>query len=229
MVARKILIVDDDVPLTKTLVDLLGEAGYQTIVAYTAEDGFTQAISAEPDLALLDIMVPSMGGLELCRHIRERMEIPIIFLTALGEAESVVQGLEMGADDYLVKPYQKAVLVARIHAHLRRINRTKTANTLRFGDGELLIDLPSRMVHLKGESIDLTPREYALLITLAKNAGRVITTQNLIEDAWGPDFRDATYNIKPYIHYLRRKIEADPASPRWIVTARGVGYRFVDE
>ena len=226
--SSQILVVDDDVSLVETIMQLLQDDGHQVLVAHTAEDGLKMAVSAEPDLILLDIMIPAMGGLEVCRRIRERSNVPIIFLTALGDVDSVVHGLNVGADDYLVKPYQPPELLARITAHIRRVQREAPVSptTLTFSDGDFLIDLKSRRVEVYGESVDLTPREYDLLATLAQNAGRVITTTELIQTAWGPKFRDATDNIKPYIHYLRKKVEADPAAPRWIMTARGVGYRF---
>ncbi len=226
-----ILVVDDDLPLAETIVQLLEDEGYQPLVAHTAEDGLKLAIAAEPDLALLDIMIPDMGGLSVCQRIRERSDIPIIFLTALGDVDSVVHGLSVGADDYIIKPYQSEVLLARIKAQLRRIQRDTPHQPTRliFGDGELLIDLPARYVEVNGQEVELTPREFDLLAVLVENAGRVITTTELIQTAWGAKFRDATDNIKPYIHYLRKKIETDPAAPRWILTARGVGYRFSNQ
>ena len=229
--STQILVVDDDIPLAETMTQLLQDDGHQVLVAHTAEDGLKMALSAEPDLALLDIMIPAMGGLEVCRRIRERSNMPVIFLTALGDVDSVVHGLNVGADDYLVKPYQPPELLARINAHLRRVQRDIPAapSTLTFGNGDFVIDTKSRRVEVNGKLVDLTPREYDLLETLAQNAGRVITTTELIQTAWGPKFRDATDNIKPYIHYLRKKVETDPAAPRWILTARGVGYRFNDE
>lgn len=227
----RILVVDDEPALTDMVAPLLEEAGYQVLIAHTAEDGLHLAAESEPDLALLDIMIPIMGGLELCRRLRARSALPILFLTALGDVDSVVDGLNAGADDYLVKPYQTAELLARIHAHLRRVRRSRPEQPtqLIFSHGELVIDLAARRVIVEGRQVELTPREFELLSVLATNAGRVITTNELIQSAWGSRFKDATDNVKPYIHYLRRKIERDPAAPRWIVTARGVGYRFVDE
>lgn len=224
----KVLVVDDDVSLTETVVQLLEEDGHQMLVAHTAEDGVKLALSAEPDLILLDIMIPTMGGLEACQRIRERANTPIVFLTALDDVDSVVHGLSVGADDYLVKPYKPPELLARVKAHIRRGQRSEPSspNTLVFANGDFRINLPSRQVNVYGNDVDLTPREFDLLATLVQNAGRVITTNELIQTAWGPKFKDATDNIKPYIHYLRKKIEADPARPRWILTARGVGYRF---
>lgn len=229
--SSKILVVDDDISLAETITQLLQDDGHQVLMAHTAEDGLKMAVSAEPNLALLDIMIPAMGGLEVCRRIRERSNMPIIFLTALGDVDSVVHGLNVGADDYLVKPYQPPELLARINAHIRRAQREAPSapSTLSFSNGAFVIDMPARRVEVDGKVIDLTPREYDLLETLAQNAGRVITTAELIQTAWGPKFRDATDNIKPYIHYLRKKVERDPASPRWIMTARGVGYRFNDQ
>lgn len=227
----KILVVDDDTSLTDTIVQLLEENGFEPLVAHTAEDGLSLALSAEPDLGLLDINIPVMGGLELCQRIRLTSSLPIIFLTALGETDQIVHGLGVGADDYLVKPYDPAVLLARIKAHLRRVQRVDKPIPMRydFGDGSLIVDMPARQVIVHGKEVEMTPREFDLLAVLVRNAGRVITTTELIQTAWGARFKDATDNIKPYIHYLRKKIEDDPASPRWIVTARGVGYRFVDE
>jgi DNA-binding response OmpR family regulator len=224
-----ILVVDDDIPLAQNIAHSLKEAGYQPLLAHTAEDGAALALSqAEPELILLDIMIPRMGGIEACAAIRQQSTVPIVFLTALDDVDTVVKGLEVGADDYLVKPYEERELLARIKAHLRRIDRSKVSDRLIFRNGELIINLTTHRVQIDGQDIDLTPREYSLLATLARDAGRVITTSELIQTAWGSQFKDSTDNIKPYIHYLRKKIERDPAAPQWIMTVRGVGYLFAD-
>lgn len=224
---HKILIVDDDIPLTKTIERTVREAGYDTLLAYTAEDGLRLALNRRPDLILLDIMVPNMGGWEVCRQVREASDVPIIFLTALGATENIVHGLEMGADDYIVKPFEDAELLARVKAHLRRAQGAgEEKNLLVFEQGILIIDVAAHKVTRRGEPVDLTPREFELLVALAADAGRVIPTADLVQRAWGMSDAAATDNIKPYIHYLRKKIEDDPASPRWILTVRGVGYRF---
>jgi DNA-binding response OmpR family regulator len=230
-VNNKILVVDDDVPLAASIANLLTEAGYTPLVAHTAEDGFALQQKHNPALALLDVMVPIMGGLELCQEIRKASDIPIIFVTALGDVASVVKGLELGADDYLVKPYQPPVLLARIKAHLRRTQRnTESEEILSFANGDFVINLPLRQVSINGELVDLTPREYSLLLALAQNAGRVVTSTELTQIAWGLEEKNPRKTaLKPYIHYLRKKVEQDPASPRWVLTARGVGYRFADE
>jgi DNA-binding response OmpR family regulator len=227
---HSILIVDDDVPLSKTIESILQTAGYQTLAAYTAEDGVSLARSQKPDLALLDVMIPAMGGWEMCRQIRAFTDMPIIFLTAMSSVENVVQGLETGADDYIVKPFDPAEMLARIMAHLRRAKPSANPDEhYNFGLGDLEIDVHSRSVRAYGKEITLTNREFQLLQTLAARAGKVITSSDLARSAWGMDDASAIDNIKPYIHYLRKKIEADPASPRWIQTVRGVGYRLLTE
>lgn len=225
----RILIVDDDVPLTRTIERTLGRAGYTTQVAYTAEAGLHLAFAEQPDLVLLDIMVPSMGGWAFCRRVREVSSIPVIFLTALGNTENIVRGLEVGADDYIVKPFEEAELLARIKAHLRRMQTPPPASRLTFGEGDVVIDLQTRQVFVNGRTVELTPREFDLLMALAVQPGRVIPTADLVERAWGLKDKAASENIKPYIHYLRKKIEKDSASPRWILTVRGVGYRFAEK
>ena len=223
----KILVVDDDEQLTRTVAAVLRQQGFEPVLAHSAEEGLQQARRAHPDLALLDVMMPVIGGWELCRRLRAQSDIPIVFLTALGETEDIVHGLELGADDYLVKPFNQAELLARIRAHLRRSQVSGGEEILIFGDGELVVDLASRRVLVDDAEVALTPREYQLLAVLVRNEGRVLRTADLIATAWGEAYRDTPENIKPYIHYLRKKIEKNPVVPRWIQTARGIGYRFV--
>ncbi len=226
---QRILIVDDDIPLTNSLASLLADAGFAVDIANTTEDGLLLARSAKPNLALLDVMVPVFGGLELCRQIRGFSDMPIIFLTALGGVNQIVEGLELGADDYIVKPFRSLELLARVKAHLRRTADDESREQeLVFGDGEIVIDLSGRRVVVRNSEIELTPREYDLLVTLAEMPGRVCTAGDLMRRAWGINEPDSSDNIKPYIHYLRKKLEIDPAAPRWILTVRGVGYRFAD-
>ncbi len=228
--SARILVVDDDVSLTKTVERILQNAGYDSHISYTAEDGLHQAYTGQPDLILLDIMVPSMGGWDVCRRVREVSEVPIIFLTALGNTENIVYGLEVGADDYIVKPFEAAELLARVKAHLRRMQvGSGSSSRLIFGADEIMLDLKARLLQVNGRGVELTPREYDLLVALATEAGRVLPVATLVERAWGLTDKGAIDNVKPYIHYLRKKIEADPASPRWILTVRGVGYRFADK
>ena len=225
---HKILVVDDDIPLTKTIMRILLSADYIPIVAYTAEDGVALAKEKNPSLALLDVMVPTMGGWEMCRQIRRFSDMPIIFLTAMGNVENVVQGLEVGADDYIVKPFDQTEMLARIMALIRRINPGKKDQAhYSFSNGNLLIDIPGHEVITYGKPVELTKREFALLIVLAANEGKVMTNAELAQQAWQLTDSHALENVKPYIHYLRKKIEKDSAAPRWIQTVRGVGYRLV--
>ncbi len=225
---KKILLVDDDIALAKTLDTVLQNNGYQTLLAHTAEDGLRIALSEHPDLVVLDVMIPVMGGWEVCRRLREHSEVPIIFLTALDNSENIVRGLEMGADDYVVKPFDPPVILARIRAQMRRTTVAEPSpNTpLTFGEDDLVIDFMARRVMVDGQEVSLTPREFELLTVLATNPGRVLTTKDLVSQAWNLDDDTAADNIKPYIHYIRKKIEKDPTSPRWLVTVRGIGYRF---
>jgi DNA-binding response OmpR family regulator len=227
----KILVVDDDMALAKTIGHILAQAYYQPVLAYTAEDGLVLAQRQLPDLALLDVMVPAMGGWELCRRMRRITAVPIIFLTALDGVDNVVQGLEVGADDYLVKPFEQAELLARVMAHLRRASAGVKPSRQRheLGGGALIVDVEARTVWLHGAPVDLTPREFDLIAVLAEQAGHVVRTTELVERAWHMQDEKAAENVKPYIHYLRKKLEADPAAPRWIQTVRGVGYRLAAE
>jgi two-component system, OmpR family, KDP operon response regulator KdpE len=223
----QILVVEDDVHLTHTVRHLLVEAGYGVVVAHTAEEGLAIAQKQKPALYLLDVMVPHMGGWALCRHLRQFTDAPILFMTALGNSEHIVHGLQLGADDYITKPFNQAEFLARIQAHLRR-HAGQPLTRFNFGEGALEIDLESRMVLVQGTAVELTPREFDLLAVLARHAGRVVRTPDLLAEAWGETFTDAKHNIKPYIHYLRKKIEEDPAAPRWVHTVRGIGYRLAD-
>ncbi len=183
----RILVVDDDIPLTRTLQRILADGGYFSLTAHTAEDGLFLALSETPDLILLDVMIPNMGGWEVCRRIRVESEVPIIFLTALGDAENIVKGLELGGDDYIVKPFNPKVVLARVKAHLRRASAPEQTKELNFDNGALVIDLHAHNVTKAGQPVELTPREFQLLAVLARNAGRVLTTNELVESAWGMD------------------------------------------
>lgn len=227
---QKILVVDDDMALARTVGHILTQAGYRPLLAYTAEDGLVLSQKEQPDLALLDVMVPVMGGWELCHRLRQITAVPIIFLTALDGVDNVVQGLEMGADDYLVKPFEQAELLARVMAHLRRAHSSlPAARRYELAGGKFVVDLNARTVWVEGVAVDLTPREFDLLLVLVEQVGHVVKTADLVDRAWHMRDEGALENVKPYIHYLRKKLEADPAAPRWIQTVRGVGYRLVAE
>lgn len=226
--AEKILVIDDEETVVELIRILLEHKGYEVIKAFRAEDGLRKAYRSHPDLVLLDIMMPDMDGWEVCRRLREMSDIPIIFLTARTDVREIVKGLELGADDYILKPYDNDELVARIRAHLRRAPKTTMSDELVFDGGRFQINFLNREVVVDGEQRYLTPKEFGLLSVLARNAGRVITRQDLVTEAWGLEYGDAVDSLKLYVHYLRKKVERDANHPEYILTSRGVGYRFAN-
>ena len=226
--AEKILVIDDEETTVQLIGILLERRGYEVIKALRAEDGLRKAYRSQPDLVLLDIMMPDMDGWEVCKRLRDMSDVPIVFLTARGEVRDVVRGLEMGADDYIVKPYDNEELVARVRAHLRRSPRPNMSEELVFNGGDFRINFMNREVRVRNEIKHLTPKEFSLLGVLVRNAGRVVTRAELVTEAWGEEYADAIDSLKLYIHYLRQKLEANPDRPEYIMTLRGVGYRFVD-
>jgi len=227
--AEKILVIDDEETTLELIRLLLEHKGYEVIKATRADDGLRKAYRTHPDLVLLDIMMPDLDGWEVCRRLRELSDVPIIFMTALSEARDIVKGLETGADDYIIKPYDNDELIARVRAHLRRAPKNEVLEELVFDGGRFRINFLNRQVFVNGELKNLTPKEFNLLSVLSRNSGRVITRQELVNEAWGPEYDDAVDSLKLYIHYLRKKIERDANHPEYILTSRGVGYRFVNK
>lgn len=220
--AEKILAIDDDPDFLHFISHSLKQAGYEVITAASAEEGLRHAALDQPNLVLLDVNLPKMDGWEVCRRLRRMSNVPIIFLSARNSSEDVVKGLNMGGDDYITKPFHLAELLARIKAHLRRVPTPIAAGELTFDRYGLTINFHRREVTVHGKPVELTPKEFDLLATLARNAERVMTRQELVAQAWGSDeHSEAAEYLKLYILYLRRKID-----PGVIVTARGVGYRF---
>jgi two-component system KDP operon response regulator KdpE len=226
--SEKILVIDDEETTVQLIAILLERRGYEVIKAFRADEGLRKAYSSQPDLVLLDIMMPDMDGWDVCRRLREMSDVPIIFLTARGEVRDVVRGLEMGADDYIIKPYDNDELVARVRAHLRRSPRPSMSEELVFNNGAFRINFMNREVRVRNEVKHLTPKEFNLLGVLVRNAGRVVTRTDLVTEAWGEEYSDAIDSLKLYIHYLRQKLEINPDRPEYILTLRGVGYRFID-
>lgn len=226
--AEKILVIDDEEPTVQLIAMLLERRGFEVIKAYRAEEGLRKAYRYQPDLVLLDIMMPDMDGWEVCKRVREMSDVPVIFLTARGEVRDVVRGLEMGADDYVVKPYDNDELVARVKAHLRRSPRPNMSEELVFDGGNFRINFMNREVYVRNEIKHLTPKEFNLLGVLVRNAGRVVTRTDLVTQAWGEEYGDAIDSLKLYVHYLRQKLESNPNQPDYILTSRGVGYRFAN-
>lgn len=225
--SEKILVIDDEETTVQLITMLLERRGFEVIKAYRAEEGLRKAYRHQPDLVLLDIMMPDMDGWEVCKRLREMSDVPVIFLTARGEVKDVVRGLEMGADDYVVKPYDNDELIARVRAHLRRSPRPNTSEELVFDNGEFRVNFMNREVYVRNEIKHLTPKEFNLLGVLVRNAGRVVTRNELVTQAWGEEYHDAIDSLKLYVHYLRQKLEINPEQPDYILTSRGVGYRFV--
>ena len=225
--ADKILVIDDDENTLWLVSTLLQHNGFETVTSGSSAEGHNLAQDEQPDMVLLDVMMPELDGWELCRRIREFSEVPVMFITAKSGIRDVVKGLEIGGDDYIVKPFDNRELVARVKAHLRRqISDKKPTDELVFNNNELKINFLSREVHVRERLVDLTPKEFNLLSLLARNAGRVLTRGELIAQAWGPEYGDSNESLKLYIHYLRKKIEKDADKPEYILTSRGVGYRF---
>jgi two-component system, OmpR family, KDP operon response regulator KdpE len=223
---EKILIIDDEEATVNLVCYLLERKGYEVVRSYRAEDGLRKAYRTHPDLILLDVMMPDMDGWEICRRLRELSEVPIIFLTAKNDTRDMVKGLELGADDYVVKPFENDALLARIKAHLRRSPTPTVAEELVFNNGEFKINFLNRELRVRNKVVHLTPKEFNLLSAMVRSNGRVVSRGDLVREAWGPAYSDTVDSLKLYIHYLRQKIEADPQHPEYIVTSRGVGYRF---
>jgi DNA-binding response OmpR family regulator len=226
---RRILVVDDEERMVRFIRLNLEHDGFQVTEAFNGTQAIKKIRSNLPDLILLDIMLPDVDGFEVLRMIREISSVPVIMLTAKGEEEDRVRGLEMGADDYVTKPFSPRELVSRVRAVLRRTEMVGgSTHGLIEVDDRLKLDFDRREVWVEGELVKLRPTEYRLLYHLVRNAGWVVTHDQLLAKVWGYEYRDEPHYVRLYINYLRKKLEKDPANPQYILTERGVGYRFVD-
>jgi DNA-binding response OmpR family regulator len=225
---RTILVIEDDPDISGLVEIHLTDAGYRVALESNGSSGLERALGQKLDLVILDLMLPGMDGLEICRRLRtEKPELPILMLTARTTELDRVLGLEMGADDYLTKPFSVRELVARVKAIFRRMEVFDTApETDRLDLGPMLIDAASRRVVVDGEPVDLTAREFDLLIFFARNPGRVFTRGQLLDKVWGYTHEGYEHTVNTHINRLRRKLESDPSQPRFILTVWGVGYRF---
>ena len=226
MTSRTVLIVDDEENLTEAIKYNLEQEGFQVSTAADGERGLAMAREFDPDLIILDIMLPTVDGLEVCRTLRRRSDVPILMLTAKAEEIDRVVGLELGADDYVVKPFSMRELVARAKAMLRRAPARPQEDSQVLVDGDLELNLTSHEVILRGDSLDLKPREFDLLALLMQNRGRIYTRNQILDQVWGYDFVGDMRTVDVHVRWLREKIEDDPGSPKRIITVRGVGYRF---
>ena len=225
----RILVIDDDPILLKVTAANLKDAGHYPLTVDNGQDGMRLVFDERPDLVLLDVMMPGMDGFEVTRRIRELTDIPIIMITARQKEEDIIHGLEMGADDYIVKPFRLGELMARVNAALRRatINPSTSQELDVYVDDWLNIDLPSRTVEVNSERIKLSATEFNLLALLLRNSGRVLETNQILKHVWGPEYGDEVAYVRVYISHLRQKIEPDPSEPIYLHTERQVGYRFV--
>jgi len=223
--SEKILVVDDEPRVVRLVSEVLKAVGYQVIAAASGEPAIEMVALEQPDLVLLDILLPrGPDGYEVCRRIREFSEAPVIMLTAKAQESDVLHGFDVGADDYLTKPFSAKELVARVKAVLRRTQRPEEMVTTTLTCGELEINFARRTVKVRGEKVSLTRTEYALLRQLALNANRVMLHQDLLTAVWGPEYRDDIDYLRAYIRYLRQKLEENPHEPQYILTTPGVGY-----
>jgi DNA-binding response OmpR family regulator len=227
--SRLILVVDDEARMVRFIQLNLEHDGFQVISAYNGREALEQVRSQLPNLVLLDVMMPDLDGFEVLKRIRDQSSVPVIMLTAKGEEDDRVHGLELGADDYITKPFSPRELVSRVRAVLRR---TETESNVTSGiievDDRLKLDFNRREIWINDQIVQLRPTEYRLLYHLVQNAGWVITHEQLLTKVWGYEYRDEPHYVRLYINYLRKKLEEDPANPKYILTERGVGYRFVD-
>jgi len=221
----RILIVDDEPDLRRMLQANLSARGYDAMAVESGEEALRQTAARPPDLVILDLMLPGLSGLDVCRALRADSAVPILVLSARGEEQTKVQALDLGADDYLTKPFGLDELLARTRALLRRLSATSTGGAVHIGD--LVVDLNARQAWRGGAPLDLTAREFDVLAYLIRHAGKVVTHRVLLAEVWGNTYKNETQYLRVFINRLRAKIEVDPSHPRYIVTDPGVGYRMV--
>ncbi len=224
--ARKILIVDDEKPISDIIKYNLEKEGFEALLAYDGEEALRIVFQSNPDLVLLDIMLPKMDGFQVCKKIRETMNIPIIMITAKEEEVDKVLGLELGADDYITKPFGMRELIARVKANIRRVNIDTTNTGSRIVSGDLAIDIDKYEVKKRDEIIELTLREFELLKFMATQENQVFNREQLLRDVWGYEYYGDIRTVDVTIRRLREKIEDDSSNPTYVLTKRGVGYYF---
>ena len=224
---KTVLVVDDELKITRLLRDYLQQAGFRVVTAADGKSALSIARSEQPDMIVLDLGLPGIDGLDVTRMLRSDSDVPIIMLTARAEESDRIVGLELGADDYLIKPFSPKELVARVRAVLRRVDASvETPDVVRSGD--LMIDTNRRVVSIGERVVDLTPTEFELLIHLARSPGRVFTRAQLLDALHGVAFESYERAIDAHVKNLRRKLEPEPSHPRYLLTVYGVGYKYAD-
>ncbi len=231
--SKKILIVEDEKAISDILVFNLERKGYETIVADDGREGLRLALESAPDLILLDVMLPGMDGFEICKNVRKESEVPIIMLTAREEEADKIFGLELGADDYITKPFSMPELMARIRANTRRSHVEEPAETETVGPvlkiGELEVDLDRHTTKVGGNMVDLTVREFELLVYLMQSPGKTFSREDLMKNVWNYDYYGDLRAVDVCVRRLREKVEPSPAEPKYIRTRRGLGYYVSEE
>jgi two-component system KDP operon response regulator KdpE len=226
------LVIEDEPPIRRFLRASLSGEGYRLAEAETGQQSLSMAATQPPDLVILDLGLPDMDGLQIIEELRRWSQMPIIILSARGQEKDKVIALDRGADDYLSKPFGMGELLARIRVALRhqaRISGPSAGAATRFSVGDLTVDLEARRVFMHGQEVHLTPIEYRLLTTFVQHAGKVLTHRFLLKEVWGPGHTEETHYLRVFTANLRRKLEADPARPRYLLTEQGVGYRLAAE
>jgi len=224
----KILVVEDEPRVVRLVREVLTAAGYAVISVGNGEQAIKLVATEQPNLVLLDIMLPDqLDGYQVCQRLREFSSVPIIMLTAKARDADKLRGFDAGADDYLTKPFNAKELIARVRVVLRRVQQPEEIVTRPLVCGEMEINFAQHRVSVRGQSIELTRTEFALLRELALNANRVMVHQDLLTKVWGPEYRDDIDYLRAYIRYLRKKLEVDPANPQYILTCAGVGYQLI--
>lgn len=216
--------------MCRLVTTIFQQEGARVISAGTAQEGMEHFHAQAPHLVILDIMLPGKDGRDVCQQIREVSDVPIIMLTALSQGDEIVRGLDVGADDYVTKPFDRQVLLARARAVMRRAEtQSRRLDNLVFDDGYLMVDLRSRQITVAGDQVRLSATEYDLLRYLMRNPGRVCSFAEILENVWGKEYRFSDEYVHVYIWHLRRKLERDPKNPTYLISEHSVGYRFVGE
>ena len=227
LIGKKVLLIDDDADFLKLTGMIFKESGAQAITARDGLEGMGKLFTHQPDLIILDVMMPGTDGFHVCERIRQYSNTPLIMLTALGEDDHMLKGLDAGADDFLSKPINREVLLARAKAVIRRGDQTNGyQETTSYSDGRLEVDLEKHRVLVDGEQVKLTPVEFRMLAFLASNPGRVLPFSHILENVWGSEYKGNDDYVHVYVSHLRSKIEMDPKNPSYIVSIHGVGYIF---